>query len=453
MNSSASAPSTSDTRLRSSRADGNVRRTAWAGIIGSMVEYYDFTLYGLAAALVFGPLFFPSGDPSTQVISALLTFALGYLGRPLGGLLFSHFGDRMGRKPMLVMTLMLMGISTLCIGLLPTYETIGIWAPILLGALRILQGMGAGAEYVGSLVMMAENGDGQRYGLRVALPGMGVFSGIVLGTAVFSLVALLPREDLLNWGWRLPFIASIVTLAVGYWIRTGIHETEEFEKTKAAGDVARFPMGQAIRHQWREILIGFGINGPYLAFSSLTQVSLLSYLTNTLHYPAWFGLLANLVSSTLAIGMVPLAGTLVDRFGARRVWLAGCIMFIVFGLVVFPLFATGIEILIILAMVLGISVGLATLYATQGIILTSLFEPRHRLSGVVLVREPTAALIAGPIPAYAAWLVKQNNGDPMIIAALFVGAAVIAGSTVLLAWRRIGAHLERTTSARDAAAS
>ncbi len=447
----ASVPATSGALPAPHAPSSNLRRTAWAGIIGSMVEYYDFTLYGLAAALVFGPLFFPSGDPNAQIISALLTFALGYLGRPLGGLLFSHFGDRMGRKPMLIMTLMLMGVSTLGIGLLPTHASIGVWAPILLGTLRILQGMGAGAEYVGSLVMMAENGDGRRYGLRVALPGMGVFAGIVLGTAVFSLVALLPREDLLSWGWRLPFLASAVTLGVGYWIRTGIHETEEFQKVKAAGNVARFPMGQAIIHQWREILIGFGINGPYLAFSSLTQVFLLSYLTNTLHYPAWFGLLANLVSSTLAIGMVPLAGSLVDRFGARLVWLAGCGVFVLFGLVVFPLFATGVEPLIVLAMVLGISVGLAALYATQGIMLTSLFEPRHRLSGVVLVREPTAALIAGPIPAYATWLVKQNGGDPMVVAVLFVAAAVIAGGTVLIAWRRIGSHLSRTTSARDAA--
>lgn len=420
----------------------NIRRTAWAGIIGSVVEYYDFTLYGLAAALVFGPLFFPESDATTQVISSLLTFALGYFGRPIGGLLFSHFGDRVGRKPMLVMTLMLMGVATLAIGLLPTYATIGIWAPILLGALRVLQGMGAGAEYVGSLVMMAESGKRERYGLRVALPGMGVFGGIVIATGVFALISTLPREVVLEWGWRIPFLISAVTLGVGLWIRSGIQETEEFRQLRAEGGVVRFPVLEALRHQWREVLIGFGINGPYLAFSSLTQVYLLSYLTNTLGYPAWFGLVANLVSSTLAIGMVPLAGLLGDTLGRRQVWLAGCAVFVVFGSLVFPLFATGNELFIILAMVLGISIGLATLYSTQGAILTALFDPQHRLSGVVLVREPTAALIAGPTPAFAAWLVASNNGDPIAVAILIVVAAVVAGGTVAVAWRRIGRRVE-----------
>lgn len=417
--------------------EANVRRTAWAGIIGSVVEYYDFTLFGLAAALVFGPLFFPGADPATQVINSLLTFAIGYFGRPIGGILFSHFGDRIGRKPMLVMTLMLMGISTLAIGMLPTHAQIGIWAPILLAFCRVLQGMGAGAEYVGSLVMMAESGKRSRFGLRVALPGMGVFAGIVIATGVFALISLLPEEALLSWGWRVPFFLSVVTLGIGLWIRTGIEETEEFREIRAEGKIVRFPLIAAIKEQWREILIGIGINGPYLAFSSLTQVFLLSYLTGTLGYPAWFGLLANLVSSTLAIGMVPLAGYLGDRIGRRRIWLFGCGVFVVFGALVFPMFATGNEFIIILAMIIGISIGLASMYATQGAILTALFDPQHRLSAVVLVREPTAALIAGPTPAFAAWLVLSAGGAPWPVAVFFIAAAVVAAGTTLFAWRRL----------------
>lgn len=415
----------------------NIRRTAWAGVIGSVVEYYDFTLFGLAAALVFGPLFFPGSDPATQVINSLLTFAIGYFGRPIGGVLFSHYGDRIGRKPMLVMTLMLMGISTLAIGLLPTYMQIGLWAPVLLAACRVLQGMGAGAEYVGSLVMMAESGDRKRFGLRVALPGMGVFGGIVIATGVFALIALLPEEELFSWGWRVPFLMSVVTLGVGLWIRTGIHETEEFSEIRAKGDLARFPLVDAIRSQWREILIGIGINAPYLAFSSLTQVYLLSYLTGALGYPATFGLVANLVSSTLAIGIVPLAGYLGDKLGRRRIWLFGAGVFVVFGAIVFPLFATASPVVIILTMVLGISVGLATMYATQGAILTALFDPQHRLSAVVLVREPTAALIAGPTPAFAAWLVLVAGGATWPITVFFIVAAVVAAGTVLLGWKRL----------------
>ncbi|MCD2499584.1 MFS transporter [Microbacterium nymphoidis] len=415
----------------------NLRRTAWAGVIGSVIEYYDFTLFGLAAALVFGPLFFPGSDPSTQVINSLLTFAIGYFGRPIGGILFSHFGDRIGRKPMLVLTLMLMGVSTLAIGLLPTYAVVGLWAPVLLAVCRVLQGMGAGAEYVGSLVMMAESGDRRRLGVRVALPGMGVFGGIVIATGVFALIALLPEDALHSWGWRVPFLLSIVTVAIGLWVRTGIHETEEFTALREQGRVVRFPLGQAIRHQWREILIGFGINGPYLAFSSLTQVYLLSYLTGSMGLPASFGLAANLVSSTLAIAVVPLAGWLGDRLGRRQIWLFGCGVFIVFGAIAFPLFATGNEFVIIATMVLGISVGLATMYSTQGAILTALFDPAHRLSAVVIVREPTAALIAGPVPAFAAWLVLSAGGATWPVTVLFVGAALIAGITVILGWKRL----------------
>lgn len=247
----ASPTPATEAALAAAESKTNLRRTAWAGIIGSVVEYFDFTLFGLAAATVLGPLFFPQSDPATQTIQALLTSAIGYLGRPIGGILFSHLGDRMGRKPMLVITVILMGVATVAIGLLPTYAQIGIWAPILLAACRILQGMGAGAEYVGSLAMMAESGDRRSYGLRVSLPGMGVFGGIVLATAVFALISLLPREDLLSWGWRVPFIASIVTVGVGLWIRTGIHETAEFTEAKGRGTLEELPVLSAIRKQWR----------------------------------------------------------------------------------------------------------------------------------------------------------------------------------------------------------
>lgn len=414
----------------------NVWRTGWAAVIGSVVEYYDFTLFGLAAAVVFGRLFFPQQDPAAATISSLLTFAIGYFGRPVGGLLFSHFGDRIGRKPMLITTLLLMGVATIGVGLLPTYDSIGVWAPVLLAVCRVLQGMGAGAEYVGSLVMLAESGNQRRAGLRVALPGMGVFAGIVIATAVFTLISTLPEDDLLSWGWRVPFLASAVTVGVALWIRSGIEETEEFTRIRSRGEVVRVPFVEALRTQWREVLLGYGILGPYLLFSSLTQVYLLSYLTTTMGLPASFGLLANLISSALAIGMVPLFGFLGDVLGRQRVWLAGCGVFVLFGALVFPLFATASEPVVVVTMVVGISIGLASLFAIQGALVIGLFAPQHRLSGVVLVREPAAALIAGPSPAFAAWLVATAGGATWPVAALFVGAAVIAGTTVLLGRRR-----------------
>ncbi|MFK3670874.1 MFS transporter [Leifsonia aquatica] len=422
--------------------DKNLRRTAVAGIIGSIVEYYDFTLYGLAAALVFGPLFFPGQDSATQVISSLLTFAVGYLGRPVGGLLFSHFGDRFGRKPMLVGTLILMGVATVAIGALPTYASIGFWAPVLLAVCRVLQGMGAGAEYVGALVMMAESGDRKGYGLRVSLPGMGVFAGIVLATGVFALVTALPEQAMLTWGWRIPFLASVVTLGIGLWIRKGVRETEEFERLSSARRTTRLPVWDALRTQWREILIGFGVNGPYLAFSSLTQVYLLSYLTGTLGLEPGIGLTANVVSSALAVGTVPLFGHLGDKLGRQRVWLFGAGVFAVFGAGAFGLLATGEPLVIVAVMVVGISLGLASMYAVQGAILTSLFAPQHRLTGVVLVREPTAALIAGPVPAVAAWLVLVAGGATWPVGALYIGSALVAAASVIGARRVLNRQAE-----------
>ncbi|MCQ9367113.1 MFS transporter [Brevibacterium sp. 91QC2O2] len=420
---SQTAPATSADRKK------NVKRTAAAGIVGSIIEFYDFTLFGLAAAVVFGPLFFPSQSPAAQTISALLTFAIGYIGRPIGGIVFSHFGDRWGRKPMLLATLLIMGVSTLAIGMLPTYQSVGLWAPVLLAICRIVQGMGAGAEQVGTMVMMAENGGKKGLGLRISLPGMGTFGGIVIATAVFALVSTLPEEALFSWGWRLPFFFAVITIAIGIWIRFGITETEEFSQVEDQGKVTKVPALEAIKQQWNRILVGWGIAGPYLAFSTLVQVYMLSYITKTLEMPASFGLTANLVSSILAVAGVPFFGWLTDRVGRVTVWLFSMLMFVVFGLTAFGLFGTGNELIIIATMVLGLSIALASGYASHSVLLSRLFKPEHRLSGLVLVREPMSAFLAGPIAAVAAALVTAAGDKPWPVTLLFVGFAVIGAVT------------------------
>lgn len=428
----------------------NTRRTAIATIIGSMVEYYDFTLFGLASALIFGPLFFPGNDPVTGQLLSFGTFALGFFARPFGGIIFSHFGDRIGRKPMLVMTLVLMGTATILIGCLPTYAAIGVAAPILLVACRLLQGLGAGAEYVGSLVMLAENGDKRRLGLRVALPGMGVFIGIVIATAVFALISLMPEDDMLSWGWRLPFLASIIALAVGLYIRRNINESEEFTAQKATDGLAKFPLVDVFKEQGRQVALGFGINGPYIAFSYIVQVYLLAYLTTGLGMSSTVGLVANLVASIIAIGTTPLFGYLGDLLGRRRIWLFGCGTFVIFGVIAFPLFGSKDPTVIVLTMILGIGIGLASMYATQGAILTELFETKHRLSGVVIVRETTAALIGGPAASVSVWLVSLAGGHPWPIAAVLIGFALIAAVTSMFLPRRAiagGEELTRITAA------
>lgn len=279
-------------------SENSIRKVALASFIGTAIEWYDYFLYGTAAALVFGTLFFPDSDPAIGTLLAFATFGVGFFARPLGGIVFGHFGDKVGRKAMLVTTLLIMGIATTLIGFLPTYATIGVWAPILLVALRILQGFGVGGEWGGAVLMAVEHSPRGRRGFYGSWPQMGVPAGLLLGTAMLYLFALLPEEQFLSWGWRVPFLLSIVLVGVGLYIRLAIEESPAFQRVQESNTTARMPIIDVLRTYPKAVLIAMGLrvaeNGSFYVFS----VFVLAYVTSQLGLP----------NSTILIGVMIAAG-------------------------------------------------------------------------------------------------------------------------------------------------
>ncbi|MEU8382104.1 MFS transporter [Streptosporangium sp. NPDC048865] len=401
-----------------------------AAVIGTALEFYDHALFGLGAAIVFDEQFFPADAPLAGTIGSFAAFAVGFLARPIGGVMFAHFGDRVGRKPMLVTTLLLMGLSTAGIGLLPTYDQAGLAAPVLLVLLRLAQSFGAGAEYAGALVLMVETSDPRRRGLWASLPGAGVQIGILTATLVFTAVAALPSFE--TWGWRLPFLLSLVGVGVGLFLRFRVEESELFERERARG-LSRFPALEVVRRQPRILLIAFAANAPFGAIAYILNVFMLSYVTRTLGLPAAVGLVAKLLSSAVAIAVTPLFGILADRVGRRPVFLGTALLLAVSAFPMFSLVDTGRPELVIPAIALGYGVCVAGMFAVLASLLAELFDTRHRYSGVAIAREWTAALTSGPAPLVAAALVAGAGGVSWPIALLLVVCAAIAFAAVLLA--------------------
>ncbi|WP_061293729.1 MFS transporter [Herbidospora cretacea] len=406
------------------------RRVVSAAVVGSVVEWYDFALFGLAAALVFNEQFFPAGSPVAGTLGSMAAFAVGFVARPVGGAVFSHFGDRLGRRPALAATLLLMGVSTAAIGLLPTYESAGVLAPVLLVVLRVAQGFGAGAEFAGALVMAAEASEHRRRGLWASLPGAGVSGGILLATLVFTAASALPGFQ--EWGWRLPFLLSLAGVALGLWVRSRLPESEVFERQRERG-VSRFPLMEVVRRQPRSVLLLFFATAPYGAMGYLIQVFVLSYVSRTLGVPATVALIANVVSSAMAIVAGPLFGLLSDRVGRRPVFLGGAVLLALFAFPMFRLLETREPVLIVLSVTVAYGIGITAMFAAQAALFAELFDTRHRYSGIAVVREWGAALSSGPAPLVATALVAAAGGASWPISALITGCALICCTAVVLA--------------------
>ncbi|TYB70249.1 MHS family MFS transporter [Nonomuraea sp. PA05] len=419
------------------------RSVTRAAVIGTAIEFYDLALFGLAAAIVFNDQFFPADAPLAGTLGSFTAFAVGFLARPIGGVVFGHIGDRVGRKPALVLTLLLMGLATTGIGLLPTYDQVGLAAPILLVLLRLVQGFGAGAEYAGALVLVAEAGDPRRRGLLAALPGMGVQIGILIATLVFTAVAPLPSFT--SWGWRVPFLLSLVGVGAGLFCRIRVPESKLFERERAHG-VSRFPALEVFRRQPRSLLIAAGINAPYGAIGYIMNVFVLSYVTRTLGLPATVGLIANVCSAAVGIALMPLFGLLADRVGRRPVFLGATLALSVFAFPMFWLVDTGRPELVIFAVTLGYGVFVTAMFAVLASILTELFGTRYRYTGIAISREWTAALASGPAPLVASALVAGAGGASWPIALLLVGLAAIAFLAVLLAPETRAKNLDERVS-------
>ncbi len=410
----------------------SVRQVAVASLVGTALEWYDYFLYGTAAALIFNELFFPEADPLMGTLLAFATFGVGFGTRPIGGLVFGHFGDRIGRKAMLVITLIIMGVATCAIGLMPTYETIGIWAPILLVLLRLVQGFGVGGEWGGAVLMAVEHAPTGRRGYYGSWPQMGVPAGLVLSTAVFTAFEALPEEQFLAWGWRIPFLLSIILVAVGLYIRLRLMESPAFQEVEDTDTEAAMPIVEVLRTYPRNILIAMGARvGDNMLFYIFT-VFVLTYVTEELGLPESTALIGVLIGASIEFFLIPFFGALSDRIGRRPVYMGGAVFCVLFAFPYFWLMNTEVPALIWLAISVSLFVGHAAMYAPQASFLSELFGTRVRYSGASIGYQ-LAPIVGGGIAPFIAVALLARTGSYWPIAVYMIGMACITIVSVYLA--------------------
>ncbi|WP_454709887.1 MFS transporter [Cupriavidus nantongensis] len=403
-----------------------LRRTIITSIVGQALEWYDFFLYGTAAALIFGKLFFPIGtDPLVGTLAAFGGFAVGFVARPLGGVICGHLGDRYGRKLVLVLTLVLMGVATTAMGLLPTYQQIGIWAPVLLVSLRFLQGLAAGGEWSGSILIISENAPPARRGFLSAWSPSGATIGFVLSAAAFWAVQKLPAEDFMSWGWRVPFLASMVLVVAGYYIRSRIPESAEFVAARRSGHGVRMPVLEVLRQQPKQILMVVGLR---MAEGGASYI----FFAFSLAYGAYRGIAHNVMLEGLTISMMIVTvtalfyGHLSDRLGRRTVYMAGAIGLMLVAFPFFWLIDTREPSLVLLAYVLADSVVLAAMVGVQPSYMAELFKTEVRYSGMGIGRELSSVIGGGIAPMIAtALLARYHSGTPVAIYLMLLGLVTV----------------------------
>ena len=411
----------------------SIKKVAIASLIGTSIEWYDFFLYGTAAALIFNRLFFPTFDPLTGTLAALGTYAVGFAARPIGGIVCGHFGDRIGRRSMLVITLMIMGIATFLIGLLPTYDQVGIWAPILLVLLRIAQGFGLGGEWGGAVLMAVEHSPIGKRGFYGSFPQIGLPIGLLLSTLVFGVVSRLPEAALFSWGWRVAFLISVVMVGVGLYIRLSVEEPEVFKKVKQTRTESKRPILEALRRHPKNMLLVMGArileNGVFYLFS----VFVLTYATlPAIGFSRSMILYAVSAAAFVQIFTIPTFGVLSDRVGRRPIYLFGAIFTGLFAFPFFWLIDTSSSALLFLSLVLALSVGHAAMYAPQASFFAELFGTRVRYSGLSVGYQLASVLAGGFSPIIAIGLLQQT-GSSWPISLYIIGMAVITTLSVYLA--------------------
>lgn len=403
-----------------------MKRLAFASVAGTALEYYDFAVYNTLAALVFNTLFFPSVDPLTGTLLAFATYWVGYLSRPFGGILFGNLGDRRGRRHVLVLTLLIMGACTTLIGLLPTFETAGVLAPILLVTLRFVQGMALGGEWAGAVLLTVEHGTEQQRGRNASFAQMGPSIGVLIATGTMAFITwVMPEDQLLDFGWRIPLLASVVLVAFGLWLRLGVPETPEFVALE--GKQSRAPIREVLTGHWRSLLVAGGSRfGPDVMYS-LISAFCVSYVTTIL------GLSRTLATGALAIGaflnvvFVFAAGTLSDRFGRRVIYGAGAAAAAIWLAVLFPLLDSKSELAIVTAFASGLAIH-AFMYGPQGAFIAEQFPARVRYVGAS-VAYTFAGVFAGglaPLAFTRLYQANQETGSIVVYAGIALSITVLA---------------------------
>ena len=402
------------------------RKVLTASLVGSSIEWFDYFLYGTMAALVFNQLFFVNEDPTVGLMLAYASFALSFFIRPFGGIIFSHIGDRIGRKKTLVITLSLMGFATFAMGLLPTYQAIGVAAPILLISLRLIQGLGIGGEWGGALLLATEYAPPERRGFFGSIPQMGVTIGMVMGTLALYIMTLLPEAAFMSWGWRVPFILSAFLVVFGLWIRKGIDETPEFKAVQASGEIPKVPIVETLKYHWREVLIAIGAKvvetAPFYIFGTFV----VSYATTNLEFSRTATLAAVMIATVITTILIPIMGALSDRVGRKKMYITGSVAMALFAFPYFWLLQQGSIALLIIATIIGLGIIWAPITAVLGTMFSEIFDAKVRYTGVTLGYQIGAALAGGTAPLVATFLLATFDNSYVPVALYIILTAVIS---------------------------
>ena len=405
-------------------------RAAWASSLGSALEYYDFALYSLASALIFGPLFFPAQGPAIGLIASFSTYFLGFAIRPVGGIIFGIIGDRLGRKFVLLATITLMGVASTLIGVLPTYASVGYWAPLMLVVLRLLQGLGAGAEQAGATVLMTEYAPRERRGFFAALPFMGIQLGTVAASLIYFVLLLQIQDVAETWLWRVPFLLSVFIIAVAIWIRLRLKESPEFTKLEARHQVDDRPFAHLLQNSMKTVLLGIGLRMAENGGSSLYQALAVSYIVGVVGLEGRFGALSLVFAPAVGALVVPLAGMLSDRYGRIIVYRSFAIFQLLTAFPVWWVLSLGDVTSSLVVMSIALGVGVWGMFGTQGALLPELFGARHRYIGVAMAREVSAVIGGGMAPLMGSGIIAWTTG-------LYGGTKEAA----ILSWVPLAAYL------------
>jgi metabolite-proton symporter len=407
------------------------RKILVASVVGSSVEWFDYFLYGTIAGLIFNKLYFPNGNPTISLLMSYASFAIPFIIRPLGGILFSHFGDKIGRKKSLVLTLSLMGLGTVLIGALPDYNTIGIWAPILLVLLRCVQGLGIGGEWGGSLLLAFENAPKKEKGFIGSIPQMGVTIGLLLGTVVLSVMtSVLPHDQFQSWGWRIPFLLSGVLVVLGLWIRKGIDETPEFKEAQNSKTVSKIPVVDTFRFHWKAVLIMVGAKivdgGPFYIFATF----IISYATKNLGLPQSTVLNAVTIATAIGTILIPIYGKISDKIGRINLFVLGSVATILIAFPYFYLLNFKSSFSLIIATIIALGIIWPSVTSIIGPMFAENFNTNIRYTGISLGYQIGSAFI-GFAPMIAVALLDMFNNSWIPIALYIIAMGLISLVSVL----------------------
>jgi metabolite-proton symporter len=403
---------------------------AFASAIGTTIEWYDFFLYGVVTPLVLNKLFFPNFDPVAGTLLAYTTFFVGFISRPIGGIIFGHYGDRIGRKTVLILTLVIMGMATFLIGLLPTYASVGIWAPILLLLLRVFQGIGIGGEWGGAVLMAVEHSPAGRRGFYGSWPQIGVPAGLLLSAGAVYVLSYLPDADFLAWGWRVAFLISAVLVAVGLYIRLKVMETPAFNRIQRENQIAAVPVVDLFKTHGKNTLLGLGARYIEGVTFNTFGVFIVGYLTGALHMSRQTALAGVMISSAIMIVMLPIYGNLSDRYGRRRLYALGALGIGVLSFPAFWLMQTQSPILVWIAIAIPFAFVYPAVYGPQAALFSELFDTRVRYTGTSFVYQFSGIFASGLTPIIATALLPLGDNKPWLICLYVLVVSVISALSV-----------------------